>query len=48
VPPVSDIQGTVIRSFTLVVIEIRVWEGAGPERVVWEEVARRRLRKQKA
>mgnify|MGYP006284025567 FL=1 len=45
---VDAIHGTVIRSFTLVVIEIRVWEGAGPERVVWEEVARRRLRKQRA
>jgi hypothetical protein len=45
---VDAIHGTVIRSFTLVVIEIRVWEGAAPERVVWEEVARRRLRKQRA
>lgn len=43
----GSIHGTVIRSFTLVVIEIRVWEGEGPERVVWEEVARRRLRKQR-
>ncbi|MFO7780545.1 MAG: hypothetical protein R6W94_02865 [Spirochaetia bacterium] len=42
------VVGTVIRSFTLAVIEIRVWEGEGPERVVWEEVARRRLRKQRA
>ena len=45
---VDAIHGTVIRSFTLVVLEIRVWEGEGPERVVWEEVARRRLRKQRA
>ena len=41
------VSGTVIRSFTLVVIEIRAWEGDGPERVVWEEVARRLLRKQR-
>jgi len=44
---VAAISGTVIRSFTLVVIEIRVWEGEGPDHVVWEEVARRRLRKQR-
>lgn len=47
-PGALAVHGTVIRSFTLVVIEIRVWEGEGPERVVWEEVARRRLRKQRA
>lgn len=44
---VAAISGTVIRSFSLVVIEIRVWEGEGPDHVVWEEVARRRLRKQR-
>ncbi|NBB90111.1 MAG: hypothetical protein GVY23_02770 [Spirochaetes bacterium] len=43
----GEVSGTIIRRFTLVVIEIRAWQGDGPERVVWEEVARRLLRKQR-
>lgn len=46
-PGAATVYGTVVRSFTLVVIDIRVWEGEEPERVVWEEVAQRRLRKQR-
>ncbi|MFP4566846.1 MAG: hypothetical protein ACLFNX_10125, partial [Spirochaetaceae bacterium] len=42
----AAVRETVVRSFTLVVVDVLLWEGDGPERVAWEEIARRRLRKQ--